>query len=906
MQRLLSFLALLPCLAAALVSQVPATEREAPKPLLDGVSYDARVPRPEQVLGYAMGDEVSDSRAVEQYLQQLDAASDRVQVVQYGASWLGRPLYYAIISAPSHVAQLVQVRAGMQQLADPRLLDAASATQLLDQLPAPAWLGHCVHGDEPSGVDASLHLAHHLAAAVGDPVVDRILDQCLVLLDPLQNPDGLDRFVASTRAARGRWADATPRGAEHSQPWPGGRVNHALFDMNRDWFAMTQPETRARVQAFLTNWPVVHADLHEMGGDSTFYFSPPAEPIHGEISGLQREWLLRYGRNNAKWFDQQGFTYFTRENYDSFYPGYGEGWPTFHGSIGMTYEMASSRGLVYRRANEELLHYEDCVRRHFIAGLATLETLSQGRREALQAFTQQRLAAVQRGETGPIKEYVFPSRGDRTRLARFARLLSAQGIEVHQAVEPLQAAASALGGGDATAQTFPVGSLVVSMAQPGSTLAHVLIQPHFDMQAQFLAEQQRREQKRLNTEFYDLTAWSLPLLFGLECWQTTSAAQGARALLPAGEASTGAPALRSAPPKVAYVIAWGENGAAGVVAELLRKGVKMRCIDRAFVHAGREFPAGSVVVSVHRQPAGLHAMIAELAARYGVDVHCADASWMERGPDFGSENGHWLKTPQVALLWDRPTNANSVGWARYLLERSYGVPVAPIRVHDVASVELERFTVLILPEGGDYEQRLGASGVRAIVAFVENGGVVVSLGSASRWLTKESVGLLASETESRQREGDSEGDRDKPSSKEVEPKQSKQQPFDYSKAILPEKERPPACPGAIVAVDVDADHWLGFGYRGAALVVHDSANIFVPVKLDRGTNVAIYAPKERLVRAGFLWEESKQQLPQKAYLLHQPRGRGHVVAFAEDPNVRGFADGLHLFFLNAVLLTAGR
>ncbi|MFM1872433.1 MAG: hypothetical protein RL398_1855, partial [Planctomycetota bacterium] len=770
------------------------------------------------------------------------------------------------------------------------------------------WLAHCVHGDEPSGVDSALQTVYHLAAARGDATVDKILAECVVIIDPLQNPDGLDRFVASTRAARGRWADATPLGAEHSQPWPGGRPNHALFDMNRDWFAMSQPETQARVRAFLDFWPVVYADLHEMGGNSTYYFSPPAEPVHGEITAGQREWLQRYGQNNARWFDRSGFAYFTREAFDSFYPGYGEGWPTFHGSVGMTYEMASSRGLVYRRSDDDLLHYDECVRHHFVASIATLETLAEGRAEALRNFVAQRRAAVKRGEDGLIREYVFAARGDRTRLARFAKLLGAQGIEVEIATSELRSdAAQPLGGGTASAQAFPAGSVIVSMAQPSSTLAHVLIEPHFDMEAGFLAEQKRREQKRLDTEFYDLTAWSLPLLFGLEAWQLPAAAAGDRVPLPQAGAPTGATPLRAEPPKVGYVVAWGENGAGALLGDLLRLGVKVRCIDRAFVHEGREFPAGSYVIRVGEragQPANLHAMLTAAAARHGVSVHCADSSWVERGPDFGTGYGHALRRPRVAMLWDRPVSANSAGWVRFLLEERYGVPVSPLRTHDLARVDLGEFTVLVMPEGGGYGNVLGDGGLAAIKRFVEGGGVLVTFGSATRWLTSKDVGLLASEPESRRKEDGAKEDAGKKA--EGAPADAGKKPFDYAEAIRPEKESPPAVPGAIVRVDVDPDHWLGFGYRGSANVVHDSSNILTPVKLDRGTNVAIYAPADRLVLAGFVWEESKQQLPQKAYLVHQPHGRGHVVAFAEDPNVRAFADGLHLMLLNAVLLTAGR
>ncbi len=586
----------------------------------------------------------------------------------------------------------------------------------------------------------------------------------------------------------------------------------------------------------------------------------------------------------------------------------------------MTFEMASARGIVYRRADDSLLWYRDGVHRHFTASMATLETLANGRQEALQSLLAHRRAGVARGENGPIKEYVFPDRGDRTRLARLANLLLQQGVEVQRATSELRATAAPLGGGEASEQTFAAGSYVVSLSQPASTLAHVLLQPHFDMDAGFLAEQKRREARRQDTEFYDLSAWALPLLFGVEAWTTSTPASGERRLLHAGEATTDAPPLRAEPPKVAYVVAWGQNGAAALLAELLRLGTKARCLDRAFTLDGTEYPAGSYVIRVQDQPADLHARLGELARRHGVTPYCADSSWVDSGPNFGSNHSLMLKVPRVLMAWDRPVNANSAGWVRYLLEQRYGVPVTPVRTQQLDDVDLDRFTVLILPEGGGYGGVLGKRGADAIKGFVERGGVLITLGSATRWLTDKDVGLLASEAESREKPA---GAKDKGKEQEPKPdapkpepgadgkpeakaKDQPPEPFDYDKAIRPDKESPPSTPGAILRVTVDPDHWLGFGYHGSANVVHDSNNILTPVKLDRGTNVAIYAPADQLVQAGFVWDESKRQLPQKAFLVHQPHGKGHVVAFAEDPNVRAFADGLNLMLLNAVLLTAGR
>ncbi|MFK7741525.1 MAG: M14 family zinc carboxypeptidase [Planctomycetota bacterium] len=885
--------------------------------MLPGTTYDPAIPKLDAVIGHAPGERISSHSEVERYLQALaTAAPDRVRLVEFGESWQGRKLYYVVVARPDNLRRIDSIQRDMQQLADPRKLDEAAADALLKDLPAVGWLANCVHGDEPSGTDAALFVLYHLLAAQGDAIVDKVLDECVVLIDPLQNPDGRDRFVFYTRGARGRWPDAEPTAAEHSQPWPSGRTNHAMFDMNRDWFAISQPESEARIRAFLEWYPLVYVDLHEMGGNSSYYFPPPAQPIHEEITPTQRSWLQRYGKNNARWFDRFGFDYFTREAYDSFYPGYGESWPTFQGSVGMTFEMASARGLMYRRRDEMLLRYRDGVQRHFVASMATLETLANNRLEAQRSFLQHRRAGVARGQSGDTRAYVFPPSGDRTRLARLANLLMQQGVEVHEATAELRASVRALGDKQASAaeRAFPTGSLIVSMAQPASTLATVLLQPHFDMQKEFLDEQKRRERRRRGTEFYDLTAWSLPLLFDVECFEATAPPTGQLRLLAAGQATSGAPPLREKAPDVAYVVAWDGNGAAALLAELLRMGVRARCLDEPFAMGERTFPAGSFVVRVHNQPdelnrAELHQRMTALAKTHGVTPFCADSSWVDDGPNFGSNTGQTLKAPRIAMAWDRPVNTYSAGWLRYLLEQRYGLPVTPIRTREIGRADLDRFTVLILPEGYGYQSVLGSRGSKAVTGFVERGGVLITLGSATRWLTSKDVGLLATKAEDRdsaKRKPTAQANDEKASAGESKD-EGDEKPFDYERAVQPDKESPPSTPGAILSVYVDREHWLGFGYpKGKANVVHDSANIMTPVKLDRGTNVAVYAIRSELVQAGFVWEASLAQLPRKAYLMHQPKGRGHVVAFAEDPNVRAFADGLNLFLLNAVLLTAGR
>jgi hypothetical protein len=239
-----------------------------------GATYDPHIPTVRQVLGYEPGERITNHAGILRYFEALAAASPRIQIFEYGQTWEGRKLVYAAISSDANMKKLAGIRAAIERFADPRKTSEADARKLMGTLPAVVWLAYGVHGDEISSPDAALLTAYHLLAARNDKMTDSILANDVVLIDPLQNPDGRDRFVNYYEQTRGIEPDADPLAAEHNQPWPGGRYNHYLFDLNRDWIALTQPEIRSQVKVLREWYPLVCVDLHEMGGESTYFFIP--------------------------------------------------------------------------------------------------------------------------------------------------------------------------------------------------------------------------------------------------------------------------------------------------------------------------------------------------------------------------------------------------------------------------------------------------------------------------------------------------------------------------------------------------------------------------------------------------------------------------------------------------------
>ena len=861
-----------------------------PSPVPEGTRYDPRLPTLKAVTGHELGEEISSPDEIAAYLKALaEAAPDRARVVEYARSEEGRPLHVLVIGSPERMARLEEVKKGLRALADPRGVAAAEADRLVKELPAVVWLLHAVHGNEISSADAALALGYHLLAAQGDEVADVVRREAIVLVDPLQNPDGRARFLATNRLGRGASPDPDPASAEHDEGWPGGRANHYLFDMNRDWFAQSQPETRGRLRVFLDWYPQVVADLHEMGGDSTYYFAPPARPLNPHFTRAQQDWLEAFGRAIAARFDAAGQAYFVREVFDSFYPGYGETWPLTQGAIGMTFEQASARGLVYRREDDTQLTYLDGIHNHFRAALATVETAARGREKLLRDFLEFRRSAVAEGETGAVRQYVLVAGSDRARLERLAGLLAAQGIEMRVAASELHAGQ----------RTFPAGSIVVPLGQPDGRLVRNLLDPRVSMDDAFVKEQERRRRKRLPDQIYDVTAWSLPLVFDVECAGVAGTTGDTRPFAP--DAGAAGPPLAAA--KVAWLLPWG-SGTAAAVAEAVQAGLRVRVAEGGLRLAGRSFPAGTAIVRVAENPQDARQTLDRIVRKHHAEAVAEDSAYVEDGVSLGSERVHLVKKPRVLLAWDRPTSSVSAGWARWVLERRYGQPVTAVRVTSLRRVDLSRYDVLVLPSG-DYGQALREDAVKRLRDWVSAGGTLVALGEASRWLTRDKVGLLDTNTELRDGRPDKEPAEGEEQRKETGPgkdKEEKPEPFELEKAIQPERERPDAVPGALLRVTLDTEHWLTAGTHGEIAAVVEGQRVFTPLKLDKGTNVGLYAKKDEVVGSGFVWDGTRDLLAQKAFLMHEPIGEGHVVAFAEDPNYRGYAEATELLFMNAVLL----
>lgn len=876
--RILAFLALV---SGLMGSGLLLSARAQAQSFLAG-EFDEAIPTLAETVGHEPGERITSPVEALEYLDALvEAAPERVRMVEYARSWEGRPLHYLVLSAPQNIARLDAIRADLANLAAGRPGNG-------DALPV-TWLAYGVHGNEISSTDAALMTVYHLLAAQGEPRIDQIMNETIVVIDPMQNPDGRARFVNHFRGAVGIEPAADRQAAEHDEAWPSGRVNHYMFDLNRDWFTLSQPETRGKVAAMRDWAPTVVVDVHEMSGDDTYFFSPAARPINPNITPAQQDAYAIIGRNNAEWFDRIGEPYFTREVYDLFYPGYGDTWNTHQGAIGSTYEQGSARGLVFERRDGTELTYAQGVRNHFVASLSTAEAVARNADSFLSNYATYRRQNAQ-GAAGSAS-YVIDLSQRRWNAETLGRRLAAQGITVYRQDGP----ASACG------RNYPQGFIAVPQAQPAARLVRSLLDRDTPLPRDFVTEQEQRRSEDLPHELYDVTAWSVGLMSGLDVEVCGGRVSGATL-----REDAPVPPVASGSGDFAIAVPWTDSAQARLVVLALRAGLEGRVTDEAFVQDGRRFPRGTVVFPAASNDAGSMGRLRALASEVGAETVTLASSWVEEGPNLGSEAFVRLTVPKVAMAWDDGISQLSAGAMRYVLERRIGLPVVPIRTDRFGRADLSDYDVVLVPDGSPGEE-LGADGIANLRRFVEGGGVLVAAEGSLEAFAEGDEPLLAVAREAalgrdpgEKEDADEEKDQSLAEAREIASEEA------YREAIADQDALPDTLPGALLNTVADAEHFLSAGYDDGAIVLASGSNIFTPLERGNGTNVLRFAAAGELVASGYVWDENRRQLAFKPYLLAQPTGRGLAIGFAHDPSTRAYLDGLDLLLANAVLVAPSR
>jgi len=898
-------LALLLISTPALAQRSPAPRDDANFSFYSGGPYRAGVPRPETILGFNVGARHTQYHLQERVLLAIaDAAKDRVRIEEIGTTNEMRTMRLFIVSSPENIARLDAIRADLDRIADPRGATQAQIDAVVARTPAVVWFSGSVHGDEVPGFEASMQLLYHFAASE-DPATMERLKNAIVIINPASNPDGHERFAVWSNSIAVGSAERQSLEQQRNQPWSiSGRFNHYRFDMNRDLMAMTQREVQNIVGGMLRWHPMVTADLH--GYTSTYYMAPAARPVNANISQWPYGWSERIGRGNATAFDKYGWLYFVRDAFDLYYPGYYDSWPSLTGAMGTTYETDGGPALLKKREDGTLLSLRDGIAKHFVAAVSTFETSASAARELVRDYAGFRAKAVTDGRNGTMKRVVFVPGNDPARAAELAAALLRAGIEVTRTTSSFTSARATSYSEDGTrSKQFPAGSYVVDLAQPQGKVAKAVLEADPELDPVFARTQvekfQRNQQRSRNAadsegyEFYDVSAWALPVAFGVEAYWTEDApavnatplslTNGTRLngeVLPHAIAG-GIVEGRDA--RSAFLWRNDRNGAAKLAAQLMQEGFRISIAAEGIQTGATNWPRGTWVARVGRNDADLAARIDALAKDAGVEVRGVSTAFPETS-QYGTGSGVVvaLQEPRIAVVADgvSQTSYGAVWWS---LEVRYGIKFTPIAA-TALSGDLSAFNVIIMPGGS-------AGNGANLKRWVENGGALVTFGSATSWATREEVGLTTVRRIACVEK------------KDIKPAPADTAPLDSLRTAV----SPNACPdevadlpGSHFDVVLDMTNWVTLGMEQRRFPVLVGGSSFYTLSQDGG-NVAVFPTTGTLRRGGFVFPNNSERLLRGSTFIAQEKvGRGNVVMFTSEPMFRGWWRALDRLVLNAALL----
>ena len=834
----------LPALAACLFA-LAAHAQPASDPLLSPAAF----------LGYELGERFTPHHRVLDYYEHVAARAPGVRLEPYGESYEGRPLVVAYVTSPEHLQRLDEIRE-----ANLHLVEGTSDSAGTAAAPAIVWLSYNVHGNESVGTEASMATLYALADPANEQAQGWLRD-VVVVIDPCLNPDGRERYVQWYRQARGQAPNPRPEAREHEEPWPGGRTNHYYFDLNRDWAWGVQQETRDRLARYQAWMPHLHVDFHEQSVDAPYYFAPAAEPFHEHITDWQRDFQTTIGKNHARYFDEAGWLYFTRERFDLFYPAYGDTWPMLNGAIGMTYEQGGSgrAGLAVLTAEGDTLTLRDRIDHHHTTGLSTVEAAATHR----EALVRQFAAYFERARTAPVgtyRTYVVKATNEPDRLAALAAHLGEQGIAYGHATDVHGGTGFSYRSGRRDSVRVAPGDLLVSAYQPRSALVQTLFEP---------------EAALADSLTYDVTAWALPYAYDLDAYALRDRIEPGRTSPPNRPPTS---ALPDHP--YAYLLAWQSLEDVRFLSRVLQAGVRVRFAERLFETGGRRYAPGTLVLTRRGNEAmgeRFDEVVREAAAALGQPLHAATSGFVTSGPDFGSQDVRFLEKPRVAVLSGRGVSAYALGEVWHFFDRQIGYPVTLIDAKGFEVADVEGYDVLVLPSGS-YGDVLTPECLSDLRGWVRAGGRLVVMERAiSYFAGQDGFG--------------------------VEQKRDAQAPADSARLRrYADRDREAVTddvPGSVHRARMDVTHPLGFGLHDPypTLKRSDDAYAF----LEDGWNVGVL-PDSGRPASGFAGHEAQRKLEETLVFGVEDVGRGCVVYLVDNPLFRGFWYGGKLVFANAVFL----
>jgi len=801
--------------------------------------YDPKVPTPESVLGYQVGEWHVRPEQIERYFRELAEKSPRVKLHTYAYSHEQRPLILAYISSAENINNLETIR--KQHLKMEKQTDR----------PAITWMGYSVHGNEASGSNASLLFAYHLAAANDEQTLAQLENQILII-DPMLNPDGLARFAHWANMYKSKQPNSDPNDQEHNESWPNGRTNHYWFDLNRDWLLLQHPESQGRVKMFHQWKPNVLTDFHEMGTNSTYFFQPGVESRQNPLTPDENFKLTaKIAEYHAAALDEIGSLYFSKESFDDFYYGKGSTYPDIHGAIGILFEQASSRGHLQESINGDV-SFPFAIKNHLTTSFSTIKAVHENKKVLLHYQRNFYQKATLNAKSSKIRAVVYSSI-DAYRLKEFNKILKGHEIKF----KPLAIEIEIDG------QSFkPENSYIIPQRQTQSLLINSIFE--------------KREEFNDNT-FYDVSSWNMPLAFDID-YKMVSRSDFTNKLV-ADKTQKSTMVFENIDKQtVALAFSWQNFSSANLLSYLHNNEISVRLVGKdvkvSTDNGYQLLKKGDIIVPVRAQKYSLDELtriLQEKIISLELNAISIRSGLAISGPDLGSPSMPLLKPVKPLMMIGDEVNVYQAGEVWHLMDQRLEQNVTMMKAKDVFKVDLTEYTHLILVDG-KYE--FSEKQKNKLELWIKNGGILITQSGASEWVAKQ--GWISSK------------------GSDLEPLPDTT--LNYSEMDDTRSEH--FIGGAIASTKIDLSHPLGYGLSDENLAIFKRGQFSFSEPKESFVSFARFNKKPLL--AGYMSKANQSHIAEATSILVQGLGKGKLIAFTDDMNFRGFWLGTSRVFVNAI------
>ena len=905
--------------------------------ILDG-EYIETIDKPEKFLGFEYATRVATPEQITSAIQAWSNQSDRLKVVEYARSHENRPLHAVFISSPNNLDSLDEIKNKVTQLSDARITNDRVAKTLIDELPAIAWMAYSIHGNETSGADAALGIIYHLIASKDTTVID-MLDEMVIIIDPVMNPDGRARFAKNLEQYRGTAPNYDDQSLIHTGDWPYGRTNHYYYDLNRDWVYLTQPETQGRV-SLINEWkPQILVDAHEMGSQDTFMTGPAREPINKNVDYDLIKWGNVFAQDQGEAFDKRNWRFYTGEWHEDLYPGYSF-YVAFKGTLGILYEQSRMAEDGVRRPEGTIQSYKESVHHQYVSTLINLKTLRENSKAMYKDYWDGRKLNISNDSKYANRSYVILPTKNNGRLNVLANKLKAQEIEIYKNNKPISVSNVLKQNGVIEDDyVIPTGSMIIPNKQPEAPLISAILEFDAEIDESVLQEEKQKSIKNGSSLMYDTTAFNFTMMYGLPAVTVPqNITRNLDVWSPFQET------IEVNEDAVMWAVDGKDDRSVAFAARLMEQNIEVRIIDKDSSLSGHNLSRGSVVVIAMDNPVfkNLHQVVNSTALALDLSVVSIESGFgSEELPDWGGRHFRLLEKPQIAILSHEGFSSYDVGVSWWSLDHHLGIRHSQLNSSLTAYGDLRRYNTIILPSGNpdisDYAKSM-------LMDWVKQGGTLIANNASSRSIISSNIGNvknlnktfensktfnidLMREIYSLEDQIDITNANDNKVNLQIAyPWESSDKTYTKDQLEMRDKWQSLLMPsGAFVATRNDNEHWLTFGTDNILPVLYSN----YPILMTGGNSEAVLRIGELIPNSeisenrtinwsqipagydmnvrmsGLVWPEASQRIANSAYLTRERIGKGQIILFSGEPNFRGSARGTNRLWLNAVVYGSG-